>query len=93
MESEIILLGFMKCGKDDKPYTRVEFAFSDIQDSKNYKGVSVVSCFYNGHDVYNKLSKELLLRKVKGTFEFHDDLYNPLATKKILKKIGNIDLY
>lgn len=93
MRSEIYLLGVMKCGKEDRIFTRVEFAFADIQDTKNYKGVSVVSCFYDGHDVYNKLSKELLLKRVPAIFEFKDDLYNPLATKKILKKIADIELY
>lgn len=94
MKSEIYLIGIMKCGKTEKPFTRVEFAFADIQDTKNYKGLSVVNCYYDGYSVYDKLSNEnLILKRSIAEFEFKDDLYNPLATKKILKKVNNIELY
>lgn len=94
MKSEIVILSYLK-GKsqNNKEYTKITFAYGDKQDSEKFKGVSVLDCFYNGHEVFNKLNVNLILKRVQGEFELKEDLFNPLACKKILKKIDNIELF
>lgn len=94
MKSEIVILSYLKGkSKNNKDFTRIQFAFGDKQDTEKFKGVSVLDCFYDGHEVYNKLNVNLILKRVQGEFELKEDLYDPLACKKILKKIDNIELY
>lgn len=94
MKSEIVILSYLKGKtKNNKEFTRIQFAFGDKQDTEKFKGVSVLDCFYDGHVVYNKLNTNLILKRVQGEFELKEDLYDPLACKKILKKIDNIELY
>lgn len=95
MKSEIVILSYVKYNskKDNKPKTKVQFAFGDKQDTEKFKGVSVLDCFYDGHEVFNKLNANLILKRVQAEFEIQNDLYDPLACKKILKKIDNIELY
>lgn len=94
MKSEIVILSYLKGkSKNNKDFTRIQFAFGDKQDTEKFKGVSILDCFYDGHDVYNKLNTNLILKRVIGEFELKVDLYDPLACKKILKKIDNIELY
>lgn len=94
MKSEIVILSYLKGKtKNNKEFTRIQFAFGDKQDTEKFKGVSVLDCFYEGHDVFKKLNINLVLKKCIAEFEIKEDLYDPLACKKILKKIDNIDLY
>lgn len=94
MKSEIVILNYLKGkSRSNKDFTRIQFAFGNKQDTENFKGVSVLDSFYDGHEVYNKLNSNLILKRVQGEFELREDLYDPLACKKILKKIDNIDLY
>ena len=93
MKSEIIILNYVKYIKNNEKTTMIQFAFSDKQDTEKFKGVSILKCFYKGHDVYDKLNANLILKRVQGEFEIKDDLYDPLACNKILKKVDNIELY
>lgn len=94
MKSEIVILSYLKGkSKNNKEFTRIQFAFGDKQDTEKFKGVSVLDCFYDGHQVFNKLNSNLILKRVQGEFELKEDLFDPLACKKILKKIDNIELY
>lgn len=93
--SEIILLNYMKYNskKDKSPKTMIQFAFKNVQETKRFNGVAVLNCYYDGHDVYDKLNKDMILKTFPCELELKDDLYDPLSTKKILKKIGNVALY
>lgn len=94
MKSKIILLNFMRytSKKDNSPMTKVQFAFCDLQDANNYKGYTVIDQFYKGHEVYDKLNTNLLLKPLNCEFKLIEDFYNPLSTKKILKSIESINL-
>lgn len=94
MKSEIVILNYLKGKtKNNKEFTRIQFAFGDKQDTEKFKGVSVLDCFYDGHDVFKKLNNNLVLKKCIAEFEIKEKMYDPLACEKILKKIDNIDLY
>lgn len=94
MKTEIVILSYLK-GKsqNNKDYTKIQFAYGNKQDTEKFKGVSILTMFYDGHDVFNKLNSNLILKRVQGEFELKEDLYDPLACKKILKKVDNIELY
>lgn len=93
MKTEIAILNYVKYEKDGKKRTLINFVFSDIQESNNSVGVSVLTQFYDGHEVFNKLSKDLILKKVVAEFEIKEDMFNPLECRKILKSVNNINLY
>lgn len=93
MKSEIIILSYLKYISNNEKCTMIQFAFSDKQDTEKFKGVSVLKCFYKGHEVYDKLNLNLILKRCNAEFEIKEDLYDPLACKRILKKIDNIELY
>lgn len=95
MKSKIILLNYMKYiqKKGDKsPMTKIQFAFADLQKANSFNGVTVIDCYYKGHDAFEKLSTDMLLKPLDAEFDIIDDYYNPLATKKILKSINGIEL-
>ncbi len=95
MNCKIIVLNIMKYikKKDNTPMTKIQFAFADIQNSKSYKGVNVIDSYYKGHEVYEKLStKDLILKPCNAEFKVFNDYYNPLAERKLLTKINDIDL-
>lgn len=94
MECKIILLSYMKYNKkdDNSPMTRLEFAFVDVQDTDKFKGISIISSYYKGHGVFDKLDKSLILKPVSAEFEVFQDYYNPLSERKVLKSINGISL-
>lgn len=99
MKGKAIILNYMKYVKKDKdtgieqPMTRIEFLIDELQESKKRVGYSVVSCYYKGFDVYDRLSKGLLKKEVDVVYEFSQDMFNPLALRRMLKKINGVDLY
>lgn len=96
MKSKIIVLNYMKYVKKDngtdKPMTKIQFAFAECQESEKYNGVTVIDCYFKGHEAYEKMSKDMLLKPLEAEFDVLTDYYNPLATKKILKSINGIEL-
>lgn len=95
MKSKIIILNVMKYTKKgtDNPMTRIEFAFSDMQDVDKYKGVTVISCYFKGHEVFDKIDKSMLLKTIDAEFDIIQDYYNPLSTRKMLKAVNDISLF
>lgn len=97
MKSKVIVLNYMKYVKKkdgvEKPMTKIQFAFADLQDTEKYKGVTVIDSYYKGHDAFDKLSKNILLKPIEAEFEVFTDYYNPLSERKLLKSIDGISLF
>lgn len=96
MKSNIILLNVMQYVKkkdnQEKPMTRVQFIFTQLQKSDNYIGTEPITCYYKGHNVYKALSKLEILQVYEAQFKEIKDYYNPLAVKQILQTIDGIEL-
>lgn len=97
MKGKIMILNYMKYVKKkdgvETPMTRIEFVIDDLQESNNSCGFKPIACFYQGHDVFNKLSKGLLKRELDAEFEIKPDLYDPSSLRRMLKRINGTDLY
>lgn len=98
VNAQIEILEYFKYEKRNKdtgeikPGTCVRFMFCDITESKNKVGHTIIEQFYKGHEVFNKLSKGLLDKKLLGNFEIRPDLYDPMSLRQMLVGINDISL-
>ena len=98
IKAKIIILSYLKFDKKDKntgevtPMTRIEYAFAEPQDSKKFVGFTTISGFYNGHEIFDRMSKGLLLRPLDAEFSIKEDYYDPNKLRRMLVKINGISL-
>ncbi len=98
MKAKIIILSYLKYTKKnketgvEKPMTMVSYLMADPQETNKFVGFTPIQGFYEGHEVFSKFSKGLLLRPIDATFDVKDDYYDPSKLRKILVKINDISL-
>lgn len=93
MKCEIILLNCMRYfskSNDTEPMTRLQFIFADYKNSDNHIGAEPITCYYEGHEVFRAITKDMILKKHKAIIKEIKNEYDPLST--ILIAINDINL-
>lgn len=93
MKTEIVILSLMKYNKkaDNSPMSRIQFIITSFKEADKYIGVEPITCFYKGHEVFNKLKGNVtILKPVQAEFKEVKDYNNPLAVKNVLKSVNNV---
>lgn len=92
MKTEIAVLNLMKYNKksDNSPMTRIQFIITSYKDGDKYIGVEPITCFYKGHEIFDKLKGIQMLKPYQAEFKEVKDYNNPLAVRNILKSVNGI---
>ena len=96
MREKITILNVLCYDKDGKKGTRLGFVFTGddkLSNNDKYKGFTEISCFYEGHDVFNKIALDMIGKPVDVTLKSVADFKNPLNTRNIIDTIvykGNV---
>lgn len=86
--------------KEDKsPRTKISLYFSsenNIRTSEKFKGFAIVDFYFNGYDVFNKITSNLIDVELTGVFKSEPTPSNPFKERLLLESLvtknGTINL-
>ena len=81
-----LILNALNYEYNNKITTKIEFVIADMQDSKNFKGLTPIRSYYNGKDNFNKINTDMIGIPLDAVFEEKPNYNNPLEIKRILKE-------
>lgn len=93
MKSKIIILSVLKYTdkKTGEVKTRLGFIFDDPQynvSNNSFKGYSELSCFYNGDNVFNVISPDMIKKPLDCSIKVEQSASNPLKTNSKIEKVS-----
>lgn len=74
--------------KDGKPKTRVGFFLSDVSqkaDNKSYRGYSELSLFYDGNEIFNKISNDMIGKPLLAKLKTITNVTNPMKSHQVIE--------
>lgn len=74
--------------KDGKPKTRVGFFLSDINqkaDNKSYRGYSELSLFYDGDDIFKKITNDMIGKPLSAKLKTITNITNPMKSHQVIE--------
>ena len=90
MKTDIRILNVMQWEKDGKRTGKLSFIFPQVEENKNFIGVSDISCFYtlkDGEDFISKFPKDIILQPVKAILLERPSFKDKLAISRIVASI------
>lgn len=93
MKEKIIILSVLKYTdkKTNETKTRLGFIFDDDKfnvSNSSFKGFSELSCFYNGDEVFNLISNDMIKKPLECVIKQNQSASNPLKTNSKIEKVS-----